>query len=636
MATNRTDDFLFFDPKWYLEQNADVKKSGQDPLHHFITNGWREGRNPSKHFDVQKYINENPELLPIQMNPFLHMAFTHNNSTAPSITFPVECVKTSKVFKSLEKGKSYKRVIVFASFIGDGKISTNLVYLLSKLKKISDAIIFVGDNPIVEEEVKKISNLVCYASFSRHEEYDFGSYKRGLEYICKEIGFENIEELVLCNDSCIGPITPIEDMFAQMQVRDLDFWGITSNPEIFPHLQSYFMVFKNKVFITPTFQDYFKKVKKEVSRTKVILKYELLLTDTLNKIGFKSGSFIEYPPLSLFSDGTFKHLNITTAPLYLLNNKCPLIKLKHLYDRTVNYDGLDETFEKINALNPTLGHILLQFLDERKKNLKNNSIQEKCTTEPEKVVMYQKLHQEISQYKNSKPASDKPIVFRESKIVHKYLDGLNGIEIGGASHNSFGLDKTGGYANVDYKASHGEFWQGEHKSTEPLKVNIVASGDDLPFKDNVLDYVISSHAIEHFFDPIKTIEEWFRVIKTGGYVVMIVPHRKRTFDRNRENTSCEELFARYENKLNPHDYAFRNVLDERGALISDCLTIIKDGITPEGYEPYTINDCFPLHFSVWDTESFVEMCLKMRWKIVEILDVDDKVGNGFLIILQKK
>jgi hypothetical protein len=41
--------------------------------------------------------------------------------------------------------------------------------------------------------------------------------------------------------------------------------------------------------------------------------------------------------------------------------------------------------------------------------------------------------------------------FSESDIAHQYLDGLKGIEIGGAAHNPFGLDTI----NVDDKAKNG-------------------------------------------------------------------------------------------------------------------------------------------------------------------------------------
>jgi ubiquinone/menaquinone biosynthesis C-methylase UbiE len=47
-------------------------------------------------------------------------------------------------------------------------------------------------------------------------------------------------------------------------------------------------------------------------------------------------------------------------------------------------------------------------------------------------------------------------------------------------------------------------------------VHIVAWGDRLPFTNESVDFVINSHVLEHFFDPIKAIQEWLRVVKKGG------------------------------------------------------------------------------------------------------------------------
>lgn len=44
------------------------------------------------------------------------------------------------------------------------------------------------------------------------------------------------------------------------------------------------------------------------------------------------------------------------------------------------------------------------------------------------------------------------------------------------------------------------------------KVDVVAPGDHLPFSNDSQDFVVSSHVLEHFFDPIKAIEEWLRYI----------------------------------------------------------------------------------------------------------------------------
>lgn len=50
-------------------------------------------------------------------------------------------------------------------------------------------------------------------------------------------------------------------------------------------------------------------------------------------------------------------------------------------------------------------------------------------------------------------------------------------------------------------------------------------GKTLPFSDNSQGYVYSSHVLEHILDYYRTIVEWHRVTKVGGYIITIVPHR---------------------------------------------------------------------------------------------------------------
>ena len=192
----------------------------------------------------------------------------------------------------------------------------------------------------------------------------------------------------------------------------------------------------------------------------------------------------------------------------------------------------------------------------------------------------------------SSSQSEKNIKNIESKLAHQYLDNLIGIEIGGSAHNSFGLNTI----NVDrYKSmSTGSKLAEERLCGKKMPVDVVARGDDLPFDDKSYDFVISSHVIEHFFDPIKALKEWQRVAKK--YIFIIVPHRDRTFDKDRPLTSKQELIDRYEGKI-----------------------------------PYSDSN---EHHSVWDTDSFLELCKYLNYNVVDYLDVDDKVGNGFSIIIK--
>lgn len=50
-------------------------------------------------------------------------------------------------------------------------------------------------------------------------------------------------------------------------------------------------------------------------------------------------------------------------------------------------------------------------------------------------------------------------------------------------------------------------------------------GKTLPFPDNSQQHVYSSHVLEHIDNYQQAIHEWFRVIKPGGYIVTVVPHR---------------------------------------------------------------------------------------------------------------
>lgn len=59
----------YFDPAYYLMNYADVRHADVDPLMHFVKTGWKEGRNPSADFDINKYLLDFPELLSNNVNP---------------------------------------------------------------------------------------------------------------------------------------------------------------------------------------------------------------------------------------------------------------------------------------------------------------------------------------------------------------------------------------------------------------------------------------------------------------------------------------------------------------------------------------------------------------------------------------
>jgi SAM-dependent methyltransferase len=184
---------------------------------------------------------------------------------------------------------------------------------------------------------------------------------------------------------------------------------------------------------------------------------------------------------------------------------------------------------------------------------------------------------------------------KTSALATELLSNLHGIEIGASAHNPFNLNTK----NVDYTDDYSTVFKREEFKIcgEYAKVDIVANGDELPLEDNSQDFVISSHVIEHFWDPVKAIKEWMRVTKEGGYIYIICPHKFRTFDIDREITHFDEIISRHGKPMppdsNPHQ-----------------------------------------HWSVWDTQAFIDLCNALGWNIYTYQDIDDKVGNGFAVVLK--
>ena len=61
-----------FDTKGYLAHYSDVAAAGVNPLAHYEQSGWKEGRDPSTHFDTTGYLAANPDVAAAHVNPLDH------------------------------------------------------------------------------------------------------------------------------------------------------------------------------------------------------------------------------------------------------------------------------------------------------------------------------------------------------------------------------------------------------------------------------------------------------------------------------------------------------------------------------------------------------------------------------------
>ena len=68
------------------------------------------------------------------------------------------------------------------------------------------------------------------------------------------------------------------------------------------------------------------------------------------------------------------------------------------------------------------------------------------------------------------------------------------------------------------------------------------------------DFIVTSHAIEHFANPIKTLKLWQKyVLKKDGYVLSIIPDKEFCFDRKRPSTTIQHLIQDFESNMGEDD-----------------------------------------------------------------------------------
>lgn len=248
-----------------------------------------------------------------------------------------------------------RRAAVFAHYDKDNLIDDYVIYYVKALKEICEKLVFVSCCELSLEEKEKLNGIADYIIAERHEEYDFGSYKRGFLYL-KDNGMLNeIDELVFANDSCYGPLFPLKNVFQKMEARQVDFWGITKNrfgmafagtDNIVvckrPHIQSYFLVFNKAVIKSPCFCNFMANVKVEETKNTIIIKYEIGLSELLTQNGFTSDAYIK-------DYYRFNHVVLSLWRPLITKSKSPFLKCSVI--RLVNRNlttiaGWEEVIQK--------------------------------------------------------------------------------------------------------------------------------------------------------------------------------------------------------------------------------------------------------------------------------------------------
>jgi SAM-dependent methyltransferase len=216
------------------------------------------------------------------------------------------------------------------------------------------------------------------------------------------------------------------------------------------------------------------------------------------------------------------------------------------------------------------------------------------------------------------------------------------LEIGGpstmlASDGGFPVyDVLGSLDNCLYGKSTiwtGEVREGNTYFYDPRKqpgVQIICDATDLqPIKESSYECILACHCLEHIANPLRALAEWKRVLKDGGVLLLILPHKHGTFDWRRPTTPLAHLIEDYENGVGEEDMTHFPEILELHDLSRDPAAGTKEQFRQRCLDNYGNR---AMHHHVFDTQAAASMVNSMGYQIIRV----DNLKPFHIIILASR
>ena len=313
-------------------------------------------------FKHRNYFRDGDPLFSEKINP-------HSTRYQPHIEVRSAGSVREKLISTWRRNKwqpsSQRPIIMFAHFDSSGRVRPDIFPLLEQYNKHGD-IVFISSSPALKWHLrtrKKLQKHCCAILIRHNEGYDFGSWMTGLNWIKNDIPV--LDSLILTNDSFWGPISPLDDLFQQINASKASVIGLTDDLMYFPHLQSAFLSFRKDVLASETFWKFWDELEIWPRKRDLVKHCEVGLSVSIEKSGFKLESLF-----TKNSNGNVLHSNWRQL---IIEQNFPFLKVSLLRDNPTrqNVDGWEEL---ISAKNKWLANQIQQQLSRKIKSQKKQNL----------------------------------------------------------------------------------------------------------------------------------------------------------------------------------------------------------------------------------------------------------------------
>ena len=235
----------------------------------------------------------------------------------------------------LDQKKDIKRLAIYFFYDDDGVVDRYVLHMLDAVKRNCSDLFIVCNGKLNQEGRKLFLQYTPDLLVRENEGYDVGAFQEALE----QKGWDEIseyDELILLDYTIMGPVYPFEEMFREMDGRDVDFWGITnsydkilsgkniSERERLEHrqIQTHFIAVRNALLKGREFKRYWKKLPEIKTLSEAVGYFEGHFTETFRSAGY---SWAVYTDCRENDDFVDKPLLMDPVRM-IRDHKCPVFQ----------------------------------------------------------------------------------------------------------------------------------------------------------------------------------------------------------------------------------------------------------------------------------------------------------------------
>lgn len=243
-----------------------------------------------------------------------------------------------------------QRLGIYCFYDKYGHAASFIKTFLDDLMDNLDDLVVVVNGQLSDQARQLFSEYTKTIIVRENKGLDVAAYKQAI----LTLGWEKLEsydEVICLNDTVMGPVYPFREMFACMDRKDVDFWGITAyagetvdKEQIPTHLQAYWHAYRRSLVSSPAFHEYWETMPLWKDYAEVTRKHEMTFTKHFTDLGFTWASYIEWRKYQGYSSYPLLYM-----PMQIVrDDRCPIFKRRSFFvdysayfDQTAGQPALD-------------------------------------------------------------------------------------------------------------------------------------------------------------------------------------------------------------------------------------------------------------------------------------------------------